>query len=189
MKKILLMIGLGLIFIPLNVKAVTNLPFTVKDNNSEETQLINVEGGNYSLPTFCSTGEGCTLEADSEVLQKIGKYYFGSGSEYFYIIAGGGAKIYEEAGPNPATPEEYKDNFNKIVINASEFLDKESVTIGIGADKESRSFKLIATKVASDEEKTTEFNPYLAFGIGGAIGIGLVILIVLIAKNKSRPVI
>ena len=186
MKKIVfIIVGLIVTILPFKVKALTNLPFTVKDNNSDETQIINVEGGSYTLPTFCSIEDGCTLEADPEILKNIGKYYFGSGSEYFYIMDGGGIKIYEEAGPNPSSPEEYVANFNKVIIDANKFLEKEFVSIGIGATPEDRIIKLIATKVASEDKEITAFNPYLVFGIGGVIGLVLILIIIIIVKNEE----
>lgn len=204
MKKVLFLIFCLGIFIT-NVSALTMLPATVTSNDNEKKENIELIDGVITLPTFCMEGTGCTITVDDNTLKTIGKYNFGSGTEYFYIKSGKGATIYEAGGPNPATQEVYETSFNKIVITPTDFISSGSIIIGIGSGDEARDIKFVSTientdtklETPIDNDSTNETNSILKndtvkkddnvfIRIGSLIGIVLLALIIGIACTKNN---
>lgn len=180
MKKFLLILLCLVSFLPYSVKALTGVPAAIKDNDSETSLTIEILEGKVIMPEYCSTGKGCTIIANPDVLKSIGKYNFGSGQEYFYIKKETGVKLYKEKGPNPSTKEEYEENYNKMVISAKEFLTSKEVTIAMGSLEEERDIILVATP-PTEVEKDSNLGLYI--GIGFVVIIGGTILII---KKKQN---
>lgn len=179
MKKILI---LGIILlIPNSVSALTKVPFTISDNDSKASDVnVDLLEGEYILPKFCSTGSGCIIKYDADLLKSIGKFNFGSGEEYFYIFAGKGATIFEEAGPNPATEADYKKYFNMIIIDPTEC--NETLVVQMGSGDEAREYKFIPASTISSKNDNNdeiitqkkEFDPMVLLYSGIIITILLV---------------
>lgn len=142
MKRVFVVLMCFILFITVDVKALGLLPAIITSNDNKESQAIGFLDGEYTLPEFCSI-EGCTINVDINSLMAIGKYKFNSREEYFYISEGGGATIYEKEGNSPVAADVYEDNFNKIVIESTKFLQNSYVTIKMGSLNEERTIKLV----------------------------------------------
>lgn len=144
LKKLLLYSTIvGGLFFTNNLYARTALSFTCIDKDSSATtnfvDKVNGEDVNeFILPSYCFTGNGCTLNFDSNTLKNtIGKINFGSGEEYFFPKQGTGISLYALGGPSPVDEETYNLKYNLVEI-APSFENLGKAVLWMGKEENER---------------------------------------------------